>query len=104
MLITLFLKTFGNSKKGITFELKFKIKKEMKKKLMNGKTLIFEGWNGNDDFSRTAECSFRNEPLSQWANGFKIDFNGKLFSFKTFIAFEKKLNQLIKDWNLEPKN
>lgn len=56
--------------------------------------------NESDDF-RQVECSFRNEVRNTWANGFKIEFNGGLFSFKTFRAFEKKLNQLIKDCNLE---
>ncbi len=76
----------------------------LKQLLTQGKTIIFD----NDKFCndtesldfRVAECGFRNEPKNTWANGFKIDFNGALFSFKTFSGFQNKLNQLTKDWNL----
>lgn len=73
--------------------------------LKQGQTIIFDSEQfcnrtSSDDF-RIAECSFRNESTNTWANGFKIQFNGALFSFKTFNAFEKKLNQLKADFNLE---
>ena len=35
---------------------------------------------------------------------FWLDFNGRLFSFKTFDAFFKKFNQLKKDFSLELKS
>lgn len=77
----------------------------LEKLLRQGETITFDNElfceaTESDDF-RSAECSFRNETKNTWANGFQIMFNGKLFSFKTFIAFRKKLNQLQFDWNLE---
>jgi len=77
----------------------------LEKTLKIGEVVIFDNdnfclINESDDF-RQAECSFRNEVRNSWANGFKIQFNDALFSFKTFKAFEKKLNQIIKDWSLE---
>lgn len=78
-----------------------------KQLLKSGETIIFDNEKfceetQSDDF-RSAECSLRNETKNTWANGFKIDFNGGLHSFKTFKAFEKKLNQLIGDFNLTLK-
>ena len=77
----------------------------LKKLLKDGQTIIFDSEQFNertqtDDF-RSAECSFRNEATNTWANGFEIRFNGAFFTFKTFNAFEKKLNQLKFDFNLE---
>jgi hypothetical protein len=77
----------------------------LKQLLKDGQTIIFDNEQfcertQSDDF-RIAECSFRNETTNTWANGFKIQFNGALFSFKTFNAFEKKLDQLKDDFNLE---
>ena len=79
--------------------------KNLKQLLKNGQTIIFDNEqfcerNQNDDF-RSAECSFRNQTTNTWANGFEIRFNGAFFTFKTFNAFEKKLNQLKEDFNLE---
>jgi hypothetical protein len=77
----------------------------LKQLLKDGQTIIFDSEqfcerNQTDDF-RSAECSFRNETKNTWANGFKIRFNGAFFTFKTFNAFERKLNQLKADFNLE---
>lgn len=59
----------------------------------------------------TYEESFYKMTLSKvidsrnsWANGFYIEFNGKIYSFKTFLAFYKKVVQLKKDYNLELKS
>ena len=77
----------------------------LKQLLKDGQTIIFDSEQFNeraktDDF-RSAECSFRNEARNTWANGFQIRFNGAFFTYKTFNAFEKKLNQLKFDFNLE---
>lgn len=77
----------------------------LKQLLKDGQTIIFDNEQfceitNSDDF-RIAECSFRNETTNTWSNGFKIQFNGGLFSFKTFTAFDKKLSQLKNDFNLE---
>ena len=77
----------------------------LKQLLKEGQTIIFDNDQfcvkmNTDDF-RSAECSFRNEKTTTWANGFEIRFNGAFFTFKTFNAFEKKLNQLKDDFNLE---
>lgn len=73
--------------------------------IKDGETIILNNaqWcedNQSDDF-RQMELSKRDEPTHTWANGFKIEFNGKAFSFKTFPAFRKKIDQLINDLNLE---
>lgn len=70
----------------------------MKNLLKKGKEIIFE----NENTCHSAECSFRDN-LPNWANGFNIMFNGQSFTFKTFNAFEKKLNQLIMDFDLKLK-
>ena len=73
--------------------------KELKSRLLKGEEVVFEPSEPTEDF-RTAECSFKQYPKNNWANGFKIMFNGQLFSFMTFKAFEKKLNALRINWNL----
>lgn len=80
----------------------------LKDRLKQGEIIIFD--NGllceqsqSDDF-RSAELSFYKNNKHQWANGFKILFNGQPLSFKTFKAFENKLNQLTTDFNLELNN
>jgi len=57
--------------------------KIQEKILKNGETIILDNsefceTNQIDDFI-SAECSFRNEIKNTWANGFEIDFNGRLF-------------------------
>lgn len=75
----------------------------IKQSLKDGKEIIFDNERTFTDDFRSAECSFRNDNKNTWANGFKISFNGALFSFKTFNAFFKKLEQLRSDFNLELK-
>jgi hypothetical protein len=77
----------------------------LKELLKKNQTIIFDNdrfctENKCDDF-RIAQCSFRNDSRNDFANGFKINFNGALFSFKRFDNFERKLNKLKQDWNLE---
>jgi hypothetical protein len=105
------LKKFAQSKYGCIFvpaiklNTKTKIMENLKQLLKQGQTIIFDNTefcetNQSDDF-RSAECGFRNENTNTWANGFEIRFNGAFFSFKTFNAFDKKLNQLKEDFNLK---
>ena len=50
----------------------------LKQLLKSGKVVVFDNETTfNDDF-RSAECSFRDEPVNAWANGFKIEFNGEV--------------------------
>lgn len=78
----------------------------LKELLKQGQTIIFDNdafcnENQSDDF-RIAQCHFVNEKINTWANGFKIEFNGKLIhSSKTFKSFENKLNELKRCWTLE---
>jgi hypothetical protein len=79
--------------------------KNLKELLKQGQSIIFDNEQFNermqtDDF-RSGECTFRNETSNTWGNGFEIRFNGAFFTFKTFNAFEKKLNQLKSDFHLE---
>jgi len=80
----------------------------MKKFLMNnlkqGKEVVFDNERTFTDDFRSMECTFNDDPKHTWANGFKISFNGAIFSFKTFNAFFKKFNQLKSDFNLELKS
>jgi hypothetical protein len=73
----------------------------LKENFKNGRTAIFSNERTASDDLRIMTCSFRDEPINTWANGFNIEFNGANFSFKTFKAFFKKFNQLKADWNLE---
>ncbi len=81
----------------------------LKQLLKCGKTVVFDNEifcekNQLDNF-RVAECSFRDEPVNAWANGFKIEFNGAVVVSSTrFDVFERKLEQLKKDWNLQLKS
>jgi hypothetical protein len=50
----------------------------------------------NIDDLRIAEVTF-----SDKLNKFCIMFNGQLFTFKTFSGMKKKLDNLIKKWDLE---
>jgi len=77
----------------------------LKELLKQGQTVIFDNdrfctENESDNF-RVAECGFRNETKNTWANGFKIQFNGALLTFKTFKSFENRLNELKRCWSLE---
>ncbi|WP_026715219.1 hypothetical protein [Flavobacterium daejeonense] len=78
----------------------------LKEVLKSGKEVVFDNertFNSDDGF-RVALCSFRDESRNSWANGFKIEFNGAIVVSSTrFNVFKKKLEQLIKDWNLELK-
>lgn len=83
------------------------MKEFLKQQLKQGETVTFDNEAFNeaiqsDDF-RSMECSLRNEKNNTWANGFKIIFNGQFHSFKTFNAFFKKVEQLVRDFNLEIK-
>ena len=71
--------------------------KNLQSRLKQGETLFFDNElfcqeNESDDF-RCAECVFS-------SNGFKMSFNGGFYSYKTFNAFQNKLNQLTNDFNL----
>jgi hypothetical protein len=74
---------------------------DLKKQLKQGKELVFDNEKTFTDDFRSMECAF--ETKRSWANGFRISFNGAIFSFKTFGAFFKKFTQLKNDWNLEMK-
>lgn len=64
----------------------------LKELLIEGNEVIFE----NFDEYIAAECKF----IKGEKNPFQIIFNGKLLTFKTFKTFNKKLKQLIIDFNL----
>ena len=77
----------------------------LKELLRLGKTVVFDNERTFTDDFRSAECTFRDEKLNAWANGFKIEFNGQIVVSSTrFDVFERKLEQLRKDWNLELKS
>lgn len=77
----------------------------LKQLLKSGKVVVFDNETTFTDDFRSAECSFRDEPVNAWANGFKIEFNGAVVVSSTrFDVFERKLEQLKKDWNLELKS
>ena len=80
------------------------MKNFLKQHLQEGKEIIFDNEKTFTDDFKSMECTFRNEAKNTWANGFKIEFNGALFSFKTFDAFFKKFTQLKTGWNLELKS
>jgi hypothetical protein len=63
--------------------------------LKNGLEFSYCTPNTVNDF-RVAEASFNNT-----LNRFCIMFNGKIFSFKTFLGMKRKLDDLIKKWSLE---
>ena len=77
----------------------------------NLKNRLKEGWVitlSNEDFQASiGDDDIRMATLIQrqnhsWANGFSIEFNGKIIHVcKTFNSFEKRLNKLIEKWNLE---
>jgi formylmethanofuran dehydrogenase subunit E-like metal-binding protein len=77
----------------------------LKQLLKSGKVVVFDNETTFTDDFRSAECSFRDEALNAWANGFKIEFNGAVVVSSTrFDVFERKLEQLKKDWNLQLKS
>ena len=77
----------------------------LKQLLKSGKIVVFDNETTFTDDFRSAECSFRDESVNSWANGFKIDFNGAVVVSSTrFDVFERKLEQLKKDWNLQLKS
>lgn len=76
---------------------------EIKNEIKKGKEIIFDNEMTFTDNFISMECNFKIDKKNNWANGFNIQFNGKLFSFKTFDAFFKKFSQLKKDFNLDLK-
>jgi formylmethanofuran dehydrogenase subunit E-like metal-binding protein len=77
----------------------------LKQLLKSGKVVVFDNETTFTDDFRSAECSFRDEQINAWANGFKIEFNGAVVVSSTrFDVFERKLEQLKKDWNLQLKS
>ena len=73
----------------------------LKKILKSGATVIFNNEKTAQDNFITLECTYKNEALNSWANGFKIDYDRGYFSYKTFNAFYKKFEQLKNNFNLE---
>jgi len=74
---------------------------EFKKSLIAGKTFIFN----NEVFVENSECGIMKAECDFKNNHFRILFNGKFVNISvTFEAFEKKLLQLKKDWNLQLKS
>jgi len=73
-----------------------------KQRLMEGQTITFDSEKfcaeTQSDDLRIAECQYTSGGFLQ---GFQIRFNGALFLFKTFAAFDKKLSKLKKEFNLE---
>lgn len=80
------------------------MKELLKQSLKDGKEVIFDNERAFTDDFRSMECSIRDEARNSWANGFKIHFNGANFTFKTFNAFFKKVEQLKDNFNLELKS
>jgi hypothetical protein len=78
---------------------------ELKQLLMEGETITFDSEKlcaetFSDDL-RVAECSYITQSKTSILDGFQIMFSGKLFIFKTFVAFEKKLSKLKEQYSLE---
>lgn len=68
------------------------------------KEIVFDNERIFTDNFMSMECVFINDSKHTWLNGYKINFNGVVFSFKTFDAFFKKFTQLKNDWGLELKS
>lgn len=68
------------------------------------KEIVFNNERIFTDNFMSMECVFINNSKHTWVNGYKINFNGVVFSFKTFNAFFKKFTQLKNDWGLELKS
>ena len=66
--------------------------------------IVFNNEKNISDNFMSMECVFINNSKHTWVNGYKIYFNGVVFSFKTFNAFFKKFTQLKNDWCLELKS
>jgi len=78
---------------------------QLKQRLIEGETITFDSEKfcaeTQSDDLRIAECTFISQSKTSLLDGFQIMFSGKLFIFKTFGAFEKKLNKLKQDFSLE---
>ncbi len=80
------------------------IPENLKQLLKSGKEVVFDNETTFIDNFRSANCTFRDEPVNSWSNGFVIDFNGKRLTFRRFDEFERELERLKKDYNLELKS
>lgn len=80
------------------------IPENLKELLRSGKEVSFDNERTFKDDFRSAICSFRDEPVNAWANGFNIDFNGKRFTFRRFDEFKRELERLKNEWGLELKS
>jgi hypothetical protein len=76
----------------------------LKQNLKNGNEITFDNESTFTDTLHIMECRFIDDKRNSWRNGFKISFNGALFSFKTFNAFFKKFEQLKNDFDLQLKS
>ena len=79
--------------------------KELKQFLIDGQDIMFDNEKfcaetQSDDF-KVAQCTFTSAGRISLLDGFQIRFNGALFVFKTFVAFEKKLIKLKQQFSLE---
>jgi hypothetical protein len=73
----------------------------LKSSLLAGKTIVFN----NEIFAETSDCGIMEAECDFKNNHFRIWFNGKFVNVSiTFEAFEKKLLQLKKDWDLQLKS
>lgn len=68
---------------------------KIEKQLRSGNSIEFE----SDD--HMLEATF--DSSNGWRGGFKIWFNGTyVHTSKTYKSFERKLNQLVRDYSLQP--
>jgi len=79
---------------------------ELLQELKNGNTVLFSNEEHQlsirEDNIRIARVEFEQDNSNDWANGFKIWFNGKLIhSSKTFKSLQNRLDKLIDKWNLK---
>jgi len=73
----------------------------LKTSLLAGKTVILN----NELFCENSDCGIREAECTFENNHFRIWFNGKFVHISiTFESFQRKLEQLKKDWNLQLKS
>lgn len=76
----------------------------LKESIKHGKTVVFDNETTYTDTYLRMEVFFVKDCLNQWVNGYRIEFNGKSFIYKTFTAFFKKVSQLKNDFSLQLKS
>jgi len=72
----------------------------LKRHFKHDKTVVFD----NEDQHVDMHCRYLKNGINSWTNGYKIEFNGALYTYKTFKAFYRKFNQLKTEYSLQLKS